>query len=345
MAESSSCCSSASCCAAPCACTPEIPSNGNDIPKVSTTLTAADKWGAVKVRLGIGRDHYTISPGLYRVGTPNEDSPVMVTANYKLSFDTLRRELTGIDAWVLVLDTKGINVWCAAGKGTFGTEELVARIEQTGIADRVKHRAVILPQLGAPGVSAHQVRERTGFRIIYGPIRASDIPAFLKAGMKAEPAMRRVNFSLKDRMVLTPVELTYAFKTIAYILGTLAIASVLGIAVVSWYGVLPYLGAVVVGNAVVPALLPWLPGRAFALKGWSIGVAYAVAVSLATGADWRQALIYLAILPAISGYLAFKFTGSSTYTSHSGVTKETRFALPAFAILTAAGIVLACLPF
>ena len=77
--------------------------------------------------------HYTVEPGLYAVGKPDERSPVLVTANYKLSFDKLRNELTGRNVWILVLDTKGINVWCSAGKGTFGTMELVGRIESTGL--------------------------------------------------------------------------------------------------------------------------------------------------------------------------------------------------------------------
>ncbi len=149
------------------------------IPTVSTRLSKADKWGSLKVRLNINRMKYKVQPGLYAVGNPDADSPVLVSANYKLSFDALRKELTGIDAWILVLDTKGINVWCAAGKGTFGTDELVKRIEISGLEQVVNHRKMVVPQLGAVGVSAHQVRKRSGFSVIYGPVRASDIPVFL----------------------------------------------------------------------------------------------------------------------------------------------------------------------
>ena len=85
------------------------------------------------------------------MGSPSPDSPVLVSANYKLSFDVLRRSLAGIDAWILVLDTKGINVWCAAGKGTFGTEELLRRIAAVRLGEVVSHRRLVLPQLGAPG--------------------------------------------------------------------------------------------------------------------------------------------------------------------------------------------------
>ena len=103
------------------------------VPQVTPALSRRDRLGAVKMRCGVGRLEFIVPPGLYAVGTPTDRSLVFVSANYKLSFDCLRAQLGGLDAWILVLDTKGINVWCAAGKGTFGTDELVARIEATGL--------------------------------------------------------------------------------------------------------------------------------------------------------------------------------------------------------------------
>ena len=123
------------------------------IPQVSSFLAWADGLGAFKARWGIGRKHYTIDPGLYALGTPNGQSPVLVTSNYKMSFDRLRQALPGRNSWILVLDTKGINVWCAAGKGTFGTAELVTRIESSSLTQIVSHRELILPQLGGAGVA------------------------------------------------------------------------------------------------------------------------------------------------------------------------------------------------
>ena len=82
-----------------------------------------------------------------------------MTANYKLSFDAIRKNLSGQNGWILVLDTKGINVWCAAGKGTFGTNELVKRIRLVSLEKIVNHKRLILPQLGAAGVAAHKVKE------------------------------------------------------------------------------------------------------------------------------------------------------------------------------------------
>ncbi|MBW2338423.1 MAG: acetyl-CoA synthase subunit gamma, partial [Deltaproteobacteria bacterium] len=134
------------------------------VPRIKTKLEGSDHLGTLIARLGIKRDQYKIAPGLYCVGNPDQDSPVLVTANYKLTFDTLRQELTYLDAWVLVLDTRGINVWCAAGKALFSTLEVVHRIKQTMLKKVVNHHQLVLPQLGATGVSAHQVKKESGFK-------------------------------------------------------------------------------------------------------------------------------------------------------------------------------------
>jgi hypothetical protein len=316
------------------------------IPRVSTELTIYDKAGSWKARWGINRMNYKVDPGLYCVGKPDDMSPVLVTANYKMSFDALRRELTGRNAWILVLDTKGINVWCAAGKGTFGTDELVNRISMTNLSKNVSHKTVILPQLGAPGVSAHQVQRRSGFRVVFGPVRARDIKKFLDAGMKATPEMRKVRFNFYDRLVLTPIELVGTFRVSLMIFGVLFILNSLGtgsFGAVDLYG---YIGSLLAGCVLVPLLLPWIPGRAFAWKGWTIGILWAVCVNILNGwpdnpeYSFARALAYVLILPAISAFCAMNFTGASTYTSLSGVLKEMRIAVPAIIINIAAGIAL-----
>lgn len=316
------------------------------IPQVSTKLTGCDTMGSWKARWGINRMNYKVTPGLYCVGKPDKMSPVLVTANYKMSFDMLRRELSGINAWILVLDTKGINVWCAAGKGTFGTDELVNRISQVNLSKIVSHKTVVLPQLGAPGISAHEVQRRSGFKVVFGPVRASDIKEFLDTGMKAASEMRKVRFSFYDRLVLTPVELTGTFKISLMIFGVLFILNQFGLGsfgVVDFYG---YMGAWLAGCVLVPVLLPWIPGKAFAWKGWLIGFLWALCVNVLNG--WPdnlgyslvRAFAYMLVLPPISAFYAMNFTGASTYTSLSGVLKEMRIAVPAIIISIAVGVVL-----
>jgi acetyl-CoA decarbonylase/synthase complex subunit gamma len=306
------------------------------IPNVSTRLSKADKWGSLKVRLDINRMNYEVQPGLYAVGNPDADSIVLVSANYKLSFDTLRKELSGIDAWVLVLDTKGINVWCAAGKGTFGTDELVKRIEISGLEQVVKHRKMIVPQLGAVGVAAHQVRKRSGFSVIYGPVRASDIPAFLESGMKATPEMRRAKFSISDRLKVTPVEIVQGAGKLFFISAAFFIFSGLSGSGYSleWtagiIAVLTLVLAYLAGTLIAPMLLPWLPGRSFSFKGAFAGTIVFLVLFWAklTGSHPIQVIAWLLLIPALSSYLTMNFTGCSTYTSLSGVKKEMRFAVP-----------------
>ena len=134
------------------------------VTQISTVWNRSDVWSTIRVRWSIGRMNYKVKQGLYAVGNPDKKSNIFVSANFKLSFDLLRKALSGIDAWILVLDTKGINVWCAAGKGTFGTKELTYRIKAHELEKLVDHRTIIVPQLGAVGVSAHEVKSKTGFR-------------------------------------------------------------------------------------------------------------------------------------------------------------------------------------
>lgn len=302
------------------------------VPRVSTDLAMRDMIGAWQVRWGIGRMNYKVEPGLYSTGKPDENSPVLVTANYKLTFDSLRKELAGLNVWILVLDTKGVNVWCAAGKGTFGTDELVHRIEAVRLGEIVKHRTVILPQLGATGVAAHEIAKRSGFHVLYGPVRASDVKSFLDAGMKATPEMRTVRFTLADRLVLTPVDLVQWFKPLTLFFGVLFILNALGFGQFGITEFAGFLGAVVAGCVLTPILLPWIPGRAFSFKGALLGLLWACAVIVLSGGlshfGYLKTISYLFLLPSVSAYTAMNFTGSSTYTSPTGVNKEMRISIP-----------------
>jgi hypothetical protein len=311
---------------------------------VATELTSADRLGVLRVRLGINRGHYRIRPGLYAVGTPDDTTPVLVTANYKLSFDAVRRELNGRNAWMLVLDTRGVNVWCAAGKGTFGTAEVVRQVRETGLANIVSHYTLVLPQLGAPGVAAHDVRAATGFRVVYGPVRAADLPAFLDDRMRATPEMRRVRFRLADRFAVTGTELS-VLRDPKVLAGAAALMLAAALGLLSWAPVLLALGAgiaaVLAGALVVPLALPWIPGRAFALKGALAGAAVALAlVAIVDGAlDVAGGVALVLGVTTISSFAAMNHTGTSTFTSPSGVLWEMRRAVPLQVIGAAVALV------
>jgi CO dehydrogenase/acetyl-CoA synthase gamma subunit (corrinoid Fe-S protein) len=299
--------------------------SGRTIPVVSTRLSPADRWGSVKARWGVGRMSYSVLPGLYAVGAPGADSDVFVSANYKMSFDALRSSLAGLDAWILALDTKGINVWCAAGKGSFGTKELISRIASTKLAGIVRHRRLVLPQLGATGVCAPEVAQRSGFHVEWGPVRAADIKAWLAAGRRKDEAMREITFNLGQRMAVAPVELVHAWPAIP---GALALAALYGLPFGPEYlaRAVPVavilLGTVPIGTVLFPALLPYLPSKAFVVKGAVLGAAWAILSALLFKMSAMAAIscAFLAI-PAVA-FLAMNFTGSSTYTCQQGALME-----------------------
>ncbi|BCA79937.1 hypothetical protein AOP6_1724 [Desulfuromonas sp. AOP6] len=304
---------------------------GGQVPRIASRLTWADRWGACKIRWGIGRMRYIIPPGLYAIGSPTSESPVVVTANYKMTYDLVRQSLAGHHAWLLVLETHGINVWCAAGKKTFGTEELVHRVVSSQLAQVVSHRHLLLPILGAPGIAAHQVFQQCGFTVIYAAIYARDLPQFLQNGLVTSPAMRELKFSLTDRLVLIPVEIVLELKTLAIIAaGVFLTGLVFGGLTTALIALGAYLGAALCGLALVPLLLPWLPTRSFAIKGATVGLLWALGYPFLIGVNGSllPTAAALLILPAVSAYHGLNFTGCTTYTSRSGVKKEMRLGIP-----------------
>jgi hypothetical protein len=358
--------------------TGKIPTKIGEIPIVSTKLSINDIIGAIKVRWSIGRNNFKVSPGIYAVGAPDETSDVFVTANYKLSFDHLRKNLDGLNCWILVLNTRGINVWCAAGKGTFSTKELVHRIQVKHLAQLINHRRLILPQLGAVGVSAHiverytrtekepttpnngiaikidfdklQVAQNKGFSVKYGPIKASDIKDFIKAGYKATNEMRKVNFGIGERLTLIPVDFIYGAK---YLLSGIVIMILLSGINKSGFALnqifangfkasLNILFAYIAGIVITPIFLPYLPGRPFALKGFLAGlIVFAVLTIFSkTGNSIPEILSWFLIISGLASFVAMNFTGSSTFTSLSGVKKEMKVAIPIQVLFSVGGLLL-----
>ena len=318
------------------------------VPRVKTVWEGPDRTGAFLTRTGIGtagyrarwdRSAYKVAPGLYCVGEPDADAPVVVTANYKLTFDHVRRALGGVDAWILVLETWGVNVWCAAGKGAFGTEEVIRRVKATGLDKVVTHRELIVPQFGAVGVAAHKVVKGCGFRVLYGPVRARDIKEYLRAGKKTDTPMRRVTFDFWERAVLTPVEVTNLIRLkLLLVLAGLFIVSGIAPGIFefgeAWTRGLAALAAlaagVLAGAVAVPILLPWIPGRAFYLKGAILGVLAGAGVA-ACFWGWAGGLGSVSLVlaaTALSSWMAMNFTGCTPYTSPSGVEKEMRRGIP-----------------
>jgi hypothetical protein len=307
-----------------------------------TTVTSdwnlKDYLGATRVRMSLGRNNYAVKPGLYQLGNPDKSSEVFISSNYKLSFDILRKNLSGLNAWILVLDTKGINVWCAAGKGTFGTNELIRKITDNKLQNVVQHRKIIVPQLGAPGVSGYKVKDATGFTVKFGPVRACDIKEYLSSKGSVDESLRQVSFNFMDRLILAPVEIVNSLKYLLIVV--IALGIVTGINIVgksitfsieqTFIPILLIVSAYLAGAFLTPVLLPWIPSRYFSMKGLIMGSLVFLLIFFTARAMLDTVAIFgwFFFSLAISSFLAMNFTGASTYTSLSGVKKEMKIFVP-----------------
>jgi len=187
-------------------------------------------------------------PGLRVVGDPSPDSPVVVTGNYDLTVRRLLRALEGSDAWVVVAPSRRINVWCAAAGGLLSSADIITALTTSGLADRVRHRRAILPQLAATGVEAKEVSRRSGWKVRFGPVYAEDLKAYFAAGMRKHEAMMHVRFGWTERCEMAvawaaPISLVVAMVMLAvsreWVLPSVALAWLLALGVFCAYDRLP----------------------------------------------------------------------------------------------------------
>jgi ubiquinone/menaquinone biosynthesis C-methylase UbiE len=206
--------------------------------------------------------------GLYRIGSPDARSPLLVTGNYELTVRRLTRELDGnVDCWLLVANSRGINVWCAAGGGHFTAEDVISALRTSGADQVVSHHALVLPQLCANGVDGWKIRDETAWGVHWGPARAEDIPAYLESGRQKTDAMRKVSFPLPDRLEMTTAILTFY----GLLLGIISFFL--------WKDqLLIILGFMVVASYIYGVFLPWIPGRDGLEKGVSLAAITLLAI-------------------------------------------------------------------
>jgi hypothetical protein len=158
-----------------------------------------------------------------------------------------------------------------------------------------------------------------------------------------------------DRLVLTPMEINPVMKKYPWFAGAMLL--LFGLAPTgilfkqAWQGGMPFLAlglaAVFAGAFVTPVLLPFVPFRSFAIKGWITGMLATLLTMQAVGSDTGQSTFLLAAIylffPALSSYIALQFTGSTTYTGMSGVNKELKIGIPLYIIITIVSLLLVVL--
>lgn len=208
--------------------------------------------------------------GLFEIGSPGPRAPVIVTGNYTETVRRMRRTLAGLDAWLLVANSKGINVWCAAGGGHFTHHDVISAILTSGILQKVEDRLIILPQLSATGIEGKRITEATGWEAVWGPAMLQDLPSFLAQKHSATPKQRFVRFPILDRM-----EMATMWGIPMIVIGILIFSLIGGIV----QGLSVGIAAAVISFGLFSAL-PWVN-----IKGpsrWIIFSAFALAGILAS---------------------------------------------------------------
>lgn len=252
--------------------------------------------------------------GLVRIGRPGRGSPVLVTGNFTLTVRRLREALRGRDAWLLVANSRGINVWCASGGGYLTHHSIISAIRTSGIEALVDHREVILPQLCATGVERRRVTEATGFGTRWGPARLEDLPAFLGRGARVHKDERSMRFPAWERMEMAAmwaVPMLLIGVPLLALAGDLVAAAVAGAAVAALvfglFALLPWLevqgrrrfvtfagfaaGAALLGCGALIALGAATPAHAAAVAGSSLVAMAILSIDLAGTTPWYGSYI------------------------------------------------------
>ncbi len=252
--------------------------------------------------------------GIVRIGKPDRRSPVLVTGNFTLTVRRLREVLRGHNAWLLVANSKGINVWCAAGGGYLTHHDIISVIRTSGIADLVSHREVILPQLCATGVERRRITEATGFATRWGPARLEDLPDFLGRGARVHKRERFMRFPAWERIEMAAMwgvpMLAVALPILWLSFGLLTMAAAgaaMAILVCGVFGLLPWLqiegsrrfltfaifaaAAALTGSALLVALGGAAPAHLAAVAGASLLAMAVLSVDLAGTTPWYGSYI------------------------------------------------------
>ena len=220
--------------------------------------------------------------GLYPIGNPSDTSPIIATGNFRLTVKRVQ-DAIDFDCWLLICNSRGINVWCSSLAGHFGTVDVIKAIKDTHLADVTRSRRLILPQLCAANVFFDEIQAKTGFHAEFGPVYVKNLDAYLEnpktEGIRsvAFKAVQRIEMAIGSPIILSVVLLAiYNFFDLAPLLYVIPILYLLSVI----HGLIfPYkfikdtnLWAVFCGLVVFTLVYWFLPlGSALAV---SIGMAY-----------------------------------------------------------------------
>jgi acetyl-CoA decarbonylase/synthase, CODH/ACS complex subunit gamma len=152
---------------------------------VMSDLTTEVMFPLLLERLNIFTDPQrpmTVIEGIFEIGNPNENSPVLVTTNFALTYFIVSGEIEAskVPAWLLIKDSEGLSVMTAWAAGKFGGDDVGAFVKKSGIADKVKHTTIIIPGYAA-AIAGDMEEELPGWTVVVGPREAAHLAGFLKA--------------------------------------------------------------------------------------------------------------------------------------------------------------------
>ncbi len=273
-------------------------------------------------------DHVPIEPGIYQSGNPNEASPIIVTANYVYTYIKVMRALKGTDAWVLCVDSRGINVWCAARGNNFGNKQLIEAVKTSGISNITNKKTLIVPQLSAGGIAAPLIKAETPdfpFNILYGPVWAKDIPKFLEERPARKPnKMKLAKFTISHRFRAEITHTTFLFRKIFLWPSIALIMLFIGLSFINtiWLSELWIVGElwlwIIISNALIAIFFPLTNfTRKFITKGIVFGV---INVLLFGGISWLLHYSLPSILLSSIFYFWLAFFSTMSFSGYSMAT-------------------------
>ncbi len=123
----------------------------------------------------------TVTEGIFEIGSPDENSPVLVTTNFALTYFIVSGEIEGskVPTWLLVKDSEGLSVLTAWAAGKFSGDDVGLFVKKSGIMDKVKHTELVIPGYAA-AIAGEVEEELPGWTITVGPREAAHLAAFLK---------------------------------------------------------------------------------------------------------------------------------------------------------------------
>ena len=281
-----------------------------------------------------------IEPGIYKSGQPDKNSPIIVTANYLFTYIKVMRAIKGLDAWVLIVDSKGINVWCAARGNNFGNRQVIEAVKATGIATLTNKKTLILPQLSAGGVASPLISKEAPdfpFRILFGPVWAKQLPQFLKERPARKPdKMKLAKFTPFHRLRAFTTHTTFLLKMI-FLKPTIALILLsLGLSFIDplWLRKLWIVGEIwlwiIIANAIIAGLFPITNfTRRFIIKGIVFGI---ITIIVLSSISWFIHKNMFLILLNSAFYFWLSFFSTMSFSGYSMATspKEIQDEYPAF---------------